>query len=368
MSVKYDYIIVGSGLFGATFARLAMDEGKSVLVVEKRGHTGGNCYTEDVDGVIVHKYGAHIFHTSDNEVWQFVNRYAQFNRFTNSPIANYNGQLYNLPFNMNTFYQMWGVKTPYEAHKKIKEQCRAIKGEPKNLEEQAISLVGKDIYEKLIKGYTQKQWGRPCSELPAFIIRRIPVRFTYDNNYFDDLYQGVPTGGYSRLIDKLLIGAHVMCGKDFLKDRKSFMQLGRRVLYTGMIDAYFEYKYGSLDYRSLKFVTRVLKSSNYQGVAVMNYTDEKTPFTRVIEHKHFEQRGQSGTVVTREYPAQFKKGMEPYYPVNDIKNQKLYDKYKALANKEKQVIFGGRLADYKYYNMDSTVRAAIDLYKSVRES
>lgn len=367
MTVKYDYVIVGSGLFGAAFARLLMDEGKSCLVIEKRQHTGGNIYTEDVDGIIVHKYGAHIFHTSDTEVWEFVNRYAKFSRFTNSPVANYNGKLYNLPFNMNTFYQMWGVRTPAEAQKKIRQQRAAIKGEPKNLEQQAISLVGKDIYEKLIKGYTQKQWGRPCSELPAFIIRRIPVRFTYDNNYFDDLYQGVPYGGYSKLIDNLLSGADVICGKDFLKDREKYMQLGRRVLYTGMIDAYFDYKYGCLDYRSLRFETRVLKSSNYQGVAVMNYTDDSTKFTRVIEHRHFEERGQSGTVITREYPAQFKKGMEPYYPVNDAKNQKLFEKYKALAKREKNVVFGGRLADYKYYNMDAAVRAAIDLYQRERD-
>lgn len=367
MTVKYDYVIVGSGLFGAVFARLLMDEGKSCLVIEKRQHTGGNIYTEDMDGIIVHKYGAHIFHTSDTEVWEFVNRYARFSRFTNSPVANYNGRLYNLPFNMNTFYQMWGVRTPAEAQKKIRQQRAAIKGEPKNLEQQAISLVGKDIYEKLIKGYTQKQWGRPCSELPAFIIRRIPVRFTYDNNYFDDLYQGIPYGGYTGLIDKLLSGADVICGKDFLKDREKYMQLGRRVLYTGMIDAYFDYKYGFLDYRSLRFETRVLKSSNYQGVAVMNYTDDSTKFTRVIEHRHFEERGQSGTVITREYPAQFKKGMEPYYPVNDDKNQKLFEKYKALAKKEKNVVFGGRLADYKYYNMDAAVRAAIDLYRRERD-
>ena len=361
MTVKYDYIIVGSGLFGAAFARLLMDEGKSCLVIEKRQHTGGNIYTEDVDGIIVHKYGAHIFQTSDTEVWEFVNRYAKFSRFTNSPVANYNGKLYNLPFNMNTFYQMWGVRTPAEAQKKIRQQRAAIKGEPKNLEQQAISLVGKDIYEKLIKGYTQKQWGRPCSELPAFIIRRIPVRFTYDNNYYDAKFQGVPEGGYTSMIEKMLENSDVMLGVDYLKDKEYWNALGDAVVFTGQIDEYFNYCYGALEYRSLRFETEVIDRQDFQGNAVVNYTDAETPYTRIIEHKHFEFGKQAQTVISREYSLPWVKGQEAFYPINDSRNNALYTKYSGMAKEQDKVHFCGRLGEYKYYDMDKTIERAMSI-------
>ena len=356
---QYDYLIVGSGLFGAIFAHEAAQKGKKCLVVEKRGHTGGNIYCRETAGINVHEYGAHIFHTSNWDVWAYVNRFAEFNRFTNSPIANYHGEIYNMPFNMNTFSRMWGVEKPDQARAIIEKQRAEIQGQPRNLEEQAISLVGRDVYEKLIKGYTQKQWGRACTDLPAFIIKRLPVRFTYDNNYFNDLYQGIPIGGYNVIIDRLLEGIEVRLGCDFLENRQALSALADKVVYTGMIDAYFDYQYGKLEYRSLRFETQLLDQSNYQGVAVVNYTDAETPFTRIIEHKHFEFGTQEKTVITREYPAEWQPGMEPYYPVNDEKNQALYARYKALADAQPNVIFGGRLAEYKYYDMDKVVFSAL---------
>ncbi len=359
----YDYLIVGSGLYGAVFAHEAKKAGKTCLILEKRNHPGGNVFTEQVEGITVHRYGAHIFHTNLKEVWDYVNELAEFNRFTNSPIANFNGELYNLPFNMNTFYQMWGVCTPEEAKAKISDQRAEIQGEPANLEEQAISLVGRDIYEKLICGYTEKQWGRPCKELPAFIIKRLPVRFTYDNNYFNDRYQGIPEGGYTPLIERLLEGVEVRLNTDFLMKKDYWCAQAKKVIYTGTVDAYFDYCFGKLEYRSLRFDTETLNQENYQGVAVVNYTDAKTPFTRLIEHKHFEYGTQPKTVITREYSAAWQEGMEPYYPVNDEKNSALYQKYAALAAKEENVIFGGRLGQYCYYDMDKVIAAALEAAK-----
>lgn len=359
--MHYDYLIVGSGLFGSVFAHEAVKRGKTCLVLEKRNHIGGNVYCENIEGITVHRYGAHIFHTDNKEVWDYVNALATFNRYTNSPIANYHGEIYNMPFNMNTFNKMWGVRTPEEAKAKIEEQRAAISGEPKNLEEQAISLVGRDIYQKLVSGYTEKQWGRSCRELPAFIIKRLPVRFTYDNNYFNDRYQGIPEGGYNQIVEKLLEGVEIRLDTDYLKEREYWNSLADRVLYTGMLDAYFDYCYGNLEYRSLRFETETLEQENYQGVAVVNYTDRETPYTRIIEHKHFEYGTQPKTVITREYPASWQRGMEPYYPVNDEKNGALYKKYQALAEKEEKVLFGGRLGQYCYYDMDKVIAAALKM-------
>lgn len=356
---QYDYLIVGSGLFGAVFAHEATRRGKRCLVIERRDAIGGNVRCEQIEGVQVHLYGAHIFHTSDREVWKYVNQFVQFNRFTNSPIANYKGELYNMPFNMNTFQRMWGVVTPKEAWEKIHSQRSAIQGPITNLEEQAISLVGYDIYQKLIKGYTEKQWGRDCKDLPAFIIKRLPVRFTYDNNYFNDIYQGIPIGGYTLIIEKLLEGSDVRTGVDFNADRTALRELADTVVYTGMLDAYFDFTYGELEYRSLRFEHEVLEEPNYQGVAVMNFTDRETPYTRVLEHKHFQFGEQPKTVISREYPAAYAKGMEPYYPINDEKNQQLFERYAALARQEHNTIFGGRLAEYKYYDMDKTIASAL---------
>lgn len=356
---KYDYVLVGSGLYSGVFAYKARQAGKTCLVVEKRGHIGGNVFCEETEGIHVHKYGAHIFHTSNKTVWGFVNGLAEFNRYTNSPVANYKGEMYNMPFNMNTFSKMWGVSTPQEARDKIAEQRGAVKGEPKNLEEQAISLVGNDIYQKLVKGYTEKQWGRDCTELPAFIIKRLPVRFTYDNNYFNDLYQGIPIGGYNVIIEKLFEGCDLETGVDFLDNREHYQQMGGTVVYTGTIDGYFGYRFGMLEYRSLRFESELLDTENYQGVAVVNYTDRETPYTRVIEHKHFEYGMQPKTVITREYPFDWQQGMEPYYPVNDEKNQALYGRYAQLAKQEAHVIFGGRLGEYKYYDMDKVIESAL---------
>lgn len=355
----YDYLIVGAGLYGAVFAYEMKKQGKRCLVIEKRDHIGGNIYTREEEGIQVHQYGAHIFHTNDKKVWEFVNSLVEFNRYTNSPVANYNGELYNLPFNMNTFYQMWGVRTPAEAAAKI-EQQKAAAGvaEPQNLEEQAISLIGTDIYTKLVKGYTEKQWGRKCTELPAFIIKRLPVRFTFDNNYFSDRYQGIPIGGYTALIEKLLDGVEVRLGVDYLADKATWDQQAQTVVYTGPIDAYFGFCLGNLQYRSVRFETETLDMPNYQGNAVVNYTDTETPYTRIIEHKHFEFGTQPKTIISREYSAEWKPGDEPYYPVNDERNSALYAKYRLLADKETNVIFGGRLGEYKYYDMDKVILAA----------
>ena len=358
---KYDYLIVGSGLFAATFAYLAKQKGKNCLVLEKRNEVGGNLYCEDVEGIHVHKYGAHIFHTSDKEVWDFVNGLAEFNRYTNCPVANYKGEMYNMPFNMNTFNKMWGCRTPEKAKKIIDEQKKVITGEPSNLEEQAISLVGTDIYQKLVKGYTEKQWGRDCKDLPAFIIKRLPVRYTYDNNYFNDRYQGIPIGGYNVLIDALFEGVEVRTGIDFNEYREAYRAMADQVLYTGTLDSYFDFCYGKLQYRSLRFESELLDEENHQGVAVVNYTDRETPFTRMIEHKHFEYGTQPKTVITREYPAEWEEGMEPYYPVNDDRNQGLFAKYQELAEKEENTLFGGRLAEYKYYDMDKVIASAFRL-------
>ena len=359
--MQYDYLIVGAGLFGAVFAHEATAAGKKCLVIDKRSHIAGNIYTEDVEGIAVHRYGAHIFHTNNKDVWDYVNRFATFNRYTNSPVANYKGELYNLPFNMNTFTKMWGVITPAEAEAKIAEQRAAhYTAEPKNLEEQAINLVGTDIYEKLIKGYTGKQWGRPCTELPAFIIKRLPVRFTYDNNYFNALYQGIPDGGYTAMVEKMLEGIEVRLNVDYLADRENLNALADKVVYTGPVDAYFGYRLGALQYRSVRFETEVLDTDNYQGNAVVNYTDAETPYTRIIEHKHFAFGTQPKTVISREYSTEWHQGDEPYYPVNDEKNGALYAKYKALADAETKVIFGGRLGEYKYYDMDKVIEAALD--------
>lgn len=362
--MKYDYLIVGAGLFGSVFAERATASGKKVLVIDKRNHVGGNVYTEEIEGIQVHKYGAHIFHTNDKTVWEYVNRFAEFNRYTNSPVANYNGELYSLPFNMYTFNKMWGVTTPDEARARIAEQ-RENAGitEPKNLEEQAISLVGRDIYERLVKGYTEKQWGRPCTELPAFIIRRLPVRFTFDNNYFNALYQGIAIGGYTAMVEKMLSGIEVRLGVDYLEDKEYFDSLADRVVYTGPIDSYFDYCYGHLGYRSVRFETEVLDTDNYQGNAVINYTDSKTPYTRIIEHKHFEFGTQPKTVISKEYSAEWEPGIEPYYPINDEINGELFKKYKNLAENEDKVIFGGRLAEYRYYDMDAVIASALKVWE-----
>jgi len=356
---KYDYILAGSGLYAGIWAYEARKRGKKCLVVEKRSHIGGNIYCEEVEGIHVHRYGAHIFHTSDRKVWNYVNKLAEFNRYTNSPVANYKGEIYNMPFNMNTFSKMWGISTPAEAKAIIEEQRQSVAGEPQNLEEQAISLVGTDIYQKLVKGYTEKQWGRDCKDLPAFIIKRLPVRFIYDNNYFNDLYQGIPIGGYNVIIDKLFEGCDMETGVDYLEHKEHYDALGETVVYTGTIDAYYGYQYGKLEYRSLRFESEILAEENYQGVAVVNYTDRETPYTRVIEHKHFEFGTQPKTVVTKEYPADWQEGMEAYYPLNDEKNQALYRQYADLAAQEGSVIFGGRLAEYKYYDMDKVIASAL---------
>ncbi len=365
----FDYLVVGAGLFGAVFAHEAHKRGKRVLVIDRRSHVAGNVYTENVGGINVHKYGAHIFHTSNKEVWDYIQRFAEFNRYTNSPVARYKDELYNLPFNMNTFSQMWGVKTPAEAQKKLDEQkaeaVAALNGrEPANLEEQSLSLVGHDIYEKLIKGYTEKQWGRKCSELPAFIIKRLPVRLVYDNNYFNDKYQGIPVGGYTQIVENLLDGVEVRLGVDFFKERGALTENAKKIVFTGMIDEYYDYRFGELEYRSLRFETEDLLQENFQGNAVVNYTEAQVPYTRIIEHKHFEFGCQGGnatnhTVITREYPANWKRGDEPYYPMNDEKNNALYAKYKALADAEANVIFGGRLGMYKYFDMHHVIAEAL---------
>lgn len=373
---KYDYLIVGSGLFGATFAYLAHQQGKKSLVIDKRAHLGGNIYCEYVEGINVHKYGAHIFHTSNKQVWDFVNSMVEFNRYTNSPVANYKGKLYNLPFNMNTFYQMWGVTTPEEAMAKIEEQkAEAVAKmmadgvtEPRNLEEQAQVLIGKDIYERLIKGYTEKQWGRKCTELPAFIIKRLPVRFIFDNNYFNDKYQGIPVGGYNKLIEEMLSGVETRIGVDFSTLKGTWHDIADKLVYTGAIDEYYDYCYGKLEYRTVRFDTEVLNMSNYQGNAVVNYTEADVPFTRIIEHKHFESFGQvvydnPKTVISKEYSVEWTEDMEPYYPVNDSRNSELYQKYKYLAAQEPNVIFGGRLAEYKYYDMAPTIESVFKHFK-----
>ena len=358
---KYDYLIVGSGLFGSIFAYEATKRGKKCLVIDKRNHIGGNIYCENVEGINVHKYGAHIFHTSNKKVWEYVNNLAEFNNYINSPVANYRGELYNLPFNMNTFYQLWKVKTPAEAKAKIEEQLSEINiNEPKNLEEQAIKLIGRDVYEKLVKGYTEKQWGKRATELPAFIIKRLPVRFTFDNNYFNDRYQGIPIGGYNTIINRLLDGIEVKLNTDFFKDREHFESLADKIVFTGMIDEFYEYKFGELEYRSLRFEDEVLDEENHQGNAVVNYTEFEIPYTRIIEHKHFEYGNQEKTVITREYPAIWEKGKEPYYPINNEKNNSIYSKYKELAEKETNIIFGGRLAEYKYYDMHNVIEKALE--------
>lgn len=366
--MKYDYLVVGAGLYGAVFAHEAEKAGRKVLVIDKRAHIAGNVYTEKIEDINVHKYGAHIFHTNNAEVWKYVNKFADFNRFTNSPVARYKGEVYSLPFNMYTFNKMWGVITPEEAAAKIEEQkrCAGIR-EPHNLEEQAISLVGTDIYEKLVKGYTEKQWGRPCSQLPAFIIKRLPVRFTFDNNYFDALYQGIPMGGYTRMVENMLKGIEVRLETDYLEQKAAMDTLAEKVIYTGPIDAYFDFKLGTLEYRSVRFETEVLEQPNFQGNAAVNYTDAETAWTRIIEHKWFEfGKDAAGkdipkTVISREYSSEWKPGGEPYYPVNDEKNGMLYQKYKALAEKEKNVIFGGRLGEYKYYDMDAVIAGALEM-------
>ena len=360
----YDFIIVGSGLFGATFVYMAKQRGKKCLVIEKRSHLGGNVYCENIEGINVHKYGAHIFHTSNKEIWEFVNSFVEFNRYTNSPVAIYNGKLYNLPFNMNTFYQMWGVTTPKQAAAKIEEQRKAAKiDKPQNLEQQALSLVGKDIYETLIKGYTEKQWGRKCTELPAFIIKRLPFRLTFDNNYFNDSYQGIPIGGYNKLIDGLLCGVETITNVDFFENRSEFENLADKIVFTGAIDRFYDYRFGKLEYRTIRFETHTLDVQNYQGNAVVNYTDSVTPYTRIIEHKHFEPENPAylinKTVISKEFSSEWNDNSEPFYPVNDDKNNLLYQKYKALADNEKKVIFGGRLAEYKYYDMDDVIEKAI---------
>lgn len=370
--MKYDYLIVGAGLFGAIFAHEAKKAGKKVLVIDRRDHIGGNIYTKEVEGIQVHQYGAHIFHTSDKEVWDYIQQFAEFNRYTNSPVARYKDELYNLPFNMNTFSKMWGVRTPAEAKEIIQRQIKeAGITEPKNLEEQAISLVGKDIYEKLVKGYTEKQWGRRATELPSFIIRRLPVRYVYDNNYFNDKYQGIPVGGYTKIIERMLEGTEVRLMTDFFADREILAKEAENIVFTGMIDAYYDYCFGELEYRSLRFETEVLDMENYQGNAVVNYTEYEVPYTRIIEHKHFEYGCQGGyggdgsgvsdkTVITREYPAAWSRGEEPYYPMNDEKNNALYARYRELADQEEHVIFGGRLGMYRYYDMHQVVKEALE--------
>ncbi len=375
MRDRYDYLIVGSGLSGATFAHLAKRDGKKCFVIDKRPQLGGNAYCEDVEGIHVHKYGPHIFHTNDKKIWDFVNSFVPFNRYTNTPVANFKGQLYNLPFNMNTFYQMWGVITPEQAKAKIEEQKTEALArmsetgvkEPRNLEEQALQLVGRDIYERLIKGYTEKQWGRPCTELPAFIIKRLPVRFVYDNNYFNDAYQGIPIGGYNRLIEGLLEGVDCKTDTDFFKDREHWESLARKIVYTGPIDEFYGFRYGRLEWRTVRFEQEILDTANYQGSAIVNYTEREVPYTRIIEHKHFESFGQAvydnpHTVISREYSTEWEPGMEPFYTVNDGRNNSVYQKYKALADKETDVIFVGRLAEYKYYDMAPVIERTMELY------
>ena len=378
MPVKYDFLIVGAGLFGATFAWQARQAGKTCLVIDRRKHKGGNIYCEEVEGINVHRYGAHIFHTNNEELWRFVNSLVPFNRYTNCPVANYHGKLYNLPFNMNTFYQMWGVHTPAEATAKLEEQRKEARrilkeqgvSEPRNLEEQALLLIGHDIYERLIKGYTEKQWGRPCTELPAFIIRRLPVRLVFDNNYFNDRFQGIPIGGYNKLIDKLLEGCEVRLGVDYLENREAWNEQAEQVVYTGEIDRYFDYRLGHLEWRTVRFETETMNVSNYQGNAVINYTEREVPYTRIIEHKHFECFGADvdknpKTVISREYSTEWHLGMEPYYPVNDEKNNTLYHQYVELAHSEKNVLFGGRLAEYKYYDMAPVIERAFAIADTV---
>lgn len=361
----YDYILVGSGLFSGVFTYFARLKGKQCLVLERRNHVGGNLYCEEIEGINVHKYGAHIFHTSNKKIWNFVNSLVEFNRFTNSPIANYKGEIYNLPFNMNTFSKMWGICTPEEANKIISKQKSIIKGIPNNLEEQAISLVGIDIYNKLIKGYTEKQWGRDCKDLPSFIIKRLPVRYTFDNNYFNDKYQGIPEGGYNVLIKKLFGETEIKLNTDFLENKEEYKKLANQIIYTGPIDAYFDFQLGKLEYRSLFFETELLDIENYQGNAVVNYTDSEVPYTRIIEHKHFEFGTQPKTVITKEYSKNCEEGMEPYYPVNDAKNQELFKKYNVLASKEHNVLFGGRLGEYKYYDMDKVIESAMQMVEKL---
>ena len=362
--MKYDYVIVGSGLFGATFANLAKKDGKKVLVIEKRNHIAGNIYTEEIEGINVHKYGAHIFHTDDKEVWDYVNSFVEFNRYTNSPVARYKSEIYNMPFNMNTFSKIWNdVITPEDAKRHIEEERQEITHEPQNLEEQAISLVGRTIYEKLVKGYTEKQWNRECIDLPAFIIKRLPVRFIYDNNYFNDKYQGIPIGGYTKLVEKMLEGVEVKIEADFLEKKDYYKSIAKKIVYTGMLDEYFDCKLGRLEYRSLRFDTKILDTENFQGNAVVNYTGREVDYTRVIEHKHFESTPSKKTVVTYEYPDDWTEEKEAYYVINDDKNNNLKAKYQELANKEKNIIFGGRLAEYKYYDMDDVIRSAMDTYK-----
>lgn len=368
---KFDYLVVGSGLYGAIFAHEAKAHGKSVLVVDKRPNIAGNVYTENIEGINVHKYGAHIFHTNNKKVWDYITRFAEFNRFTNSPVANFKGELYSLPFNMYTFNKMWGSVTPEEALLRIEEQKREIVDEPKNLEEQAISLVGRDIYERLIKGYTEKQWGRECKELPTFIIKRLPVRFSYDNNYFNALFQGIPIGGYTKMVANILEGIEIRLGVDYFANKNEFDDIASKVIYTGPIDRYYDYKFGNLEYRSVRFENEVLDISNFQGNAAVNYTDREIPWTRIIEHKWFQfGKDDNGndlpkTVISREYSSEWKPGDEPYYPVNDIKNNTLYEKYKKLADLEKKTIFGGRLGEYKYYDMDQVIEAALKLFDKV---
>ena len=361
---KYDYLIVGAGLFGAVFAHEMTKEGKKCLVIDKRDHIAGNIYCENVEGINVHKYGAHIFHTSDKVVWEYINQFAEFNNYINSPVARYKDELYNLPFNMNTFSKMFGIKTPAEAKAKIQEEIEELGiTEPKNLEEQALSLAGRSVYEKLVKGYTEKQWGRKCTELPAFIIKRLPFRFVYDNNYFNDRYQGIPVGGYTAIVEKMLEGTEVRTGIDFFEFRKENPEIAEKIIFTGMIDEYFGYQLGALEYRSVRFETEVLDCENYQGNAVVNYTEREVPYTRIIEHKHFEFGKQEKTVISREYSSEWKDGMEPYYPVNDKENSELYAQYKNLADQEEDVIFGGRLAEYKYYDMAPIIEKALAMFK-----
>ena len=360
--MKYDYLIVGAGLYGAVFAHEAKKAGKTCLVIDKRGHIAGNIYCEDMDGIHVHKYGAHIFHTSNKKVWEYVNQFAEFNHYVNSPVAVYKDELYNLPFNMNTFSKMWGVKTPAEAQAKIEEQRAELNiTEPKNLEEQALSLAGRDVYEKLIKGYTEKQWGRPCTELPAFIIKRLPFRFMYDNNYFNDRYQGIPVGGYTPVVEKMLDGIPVKLNTDYFTFIKENPEIADKTLFTGMMDEFCGYKLGALEYRTVRFETEKLDMENYQGNAVVNYTDREVPYTRIIEHKHFEFGKQPATVISREYSSEWKPGIEPYYPINDEKNNELFARYRALAEQEEKVIFGGRLGNYRYYDMDKVIEAALEM-------
>jgi UDP-galactopyranose mutase len=363
--MNYDYLIVGAGLFGAVFAHEMTKNCKKCLIIEKRNHIGGNVYTENTENINVHKYGAHIFHTNNKEVWQYINQFAEFNRYTNSPVANYKGELYNLPFNMNTFYQMWGVKTPEEAKAKIEEQKAEAKiDDPQNLEEQAISLIGNDIYEKLVKGYTEKQWGRDCKDLPAFIIKRLPVRFTFDNNYFNDLYQGIPIGGYTKIIEKMLEGIDVVLECDFILNKKEYQNIANKIIYSGTIDEYYDYQFGPLEYRTVRFEHEVLNQKDYQGNAVINYTEYEVPYTRIIEHKYFDFADQEKTVISKEYPSKWDNSKEPYYPVNNEENNTRYQKYEELAKKESNIYFGGRLGKYKYLDMDDTI---LDAFKMIEE-